>query len=160
MFTIGVTGYLLSQLQNKDIIRGNFVENIIKHAIPAGLTDAFMIATMVVCGTILGLKTADISTATTLVIAVIGFVYIYTIINPLDNLKAFILIGCIMGLFFCTAFLPTLFSMARMEWRGWALTVVMALLCPFILRATAFVVDKLWEFARSIHLNKTEKVRG
>lgn len=160
MFTIGVPGFLLSQLPNKDIIRGNFVENILKHAIPAGLTDAFMIATMVVCGTILGLKTADISTATTLVIAVIGFVYIYTIIKPLDNLKAFILIGCIMGLFFCTAFLPTLFSMARMEWRGWALTVVMALLCPFILRATAFVVDKLWEFARSIHLNKTEKVRG
>lgn len=160
MFTIGVPGFLLSQLPNKDIIRGNFVENILKHAIPAGLTDAFMIATMVVCGTILGLKTADISTATTLVIAVIGFVYIYTIIKPLDNLKAFILIGCIMGLFLCTAFLPTLFSMARMEWRGWALTVVMALLCPFILRATAFVVDKLWEFARSIHLNKTEKVRG
>lgn len=160
MFTIGVPGFLLSQLPNKDIIRGNFVENILKHAIPAGLTDAFMIATMVVCGTILGLKTADISTATTLVIAVIGFVYIYTIIKPLDNLKAFILIGCIMGLFFCTAFLPTLFSMARMEWRGWALTVVMALLCPFVLRATAFVVDKLWEFARSIHLNKTEKVRG
>lgn len=157
MFTIGVPGFLLSQLPNKDIIRGNFVENILKHAIPAGLTDAFMIATMVVCGTILGLKTADISTATTLVIAVIGFVYIYTIIKPLDNLKAFILIGCIMGLFFCTAFLPTLFSMARMEWRGWALTVVMALLCPFVLRATAFVVDKLWEFARSIHLNKTEK---
>lgn len=160
MFTIGVPGFLLSQLPNKDIIRGNFVENILKHAIPAGLTDAFMIATMVVCGTILGLKTADISTATTLVIAVIGFVYIYTIIKPLDNLKAFILIGCIMGLFFCTAFLPTLFSMARMEWRGWALTVVMALLCPFVLRATAFVVDKLWEFARSIHLNKTEKIRG
>lgn len=160
MFTIGVPGFLLSQLPNKDIIRGNFVENILKHAIPAGLTDAFMIATMVVCGTILGLKTADISTATTLVIAVIGFVYIYTIIKPLDNLKAFILIGCIMGLFLCTAFLPTLFSMARMEWRGWALTVVMALLCPFILRATAFVVDKLWEFARSIHLNKTEKIRG
>lgn len=160
MFTIGVPGFLLSQLPNKDIIRGNFVENILKHAIPAGLTDAFMIATMVVCSTILGLKTADISTATTLVIAVIGFVYIYTIIKPLDNLKAFILIGCIMGLFFCTAFLPTLFSMARMEWRGWALTVVMALLCPFVLRATAFVVDKLWEFARSIHLNKTEKIRG
>ncbi len=159
MFTIGIPGFLLSQLPNKDIIRGNFVENILKHAIPAGLTDAFMIATMVVCGALLGLKTTDVSTATTLVIAVIGFVYIYTIIRPLDNLKTLILVGCIMGLVFCTAFLPTLFSMARIEWRGWALAVVMGLFCPFMLRATAFVVNKLWELIRNIHLNKTEKIK-
>jgi cation-transporting ATPase E len=160
MFTIGIPGFLLSQLPNKDIIRGNFVENILKHAIPAGLSDAFMIATMVVCGTILGLQTTDISTATTLVIAVVGFVYIYTIIRPLDNLRALILFGCILGLVLCTAFLPTLFSMARMEWRGWVLAVVMSLICPFVLRAINFVVSKLWEFIRSIHLNKTEKIRG
>ena len=159
MFTIGIPGFLLSQLPNKDIIRGNFVENILKKAIPAGLTDAFMIATMVICGTLLGLKTTDISTATTLVIAVIGFFYIYTIIKPLDNLRALILFGCVLGLIFCTAFLPTLFSMARMEWRGWLLAGVMACLCPFILKATNFLVGKIWEFVRNIRNNTTEKVK-
>jgi cation-transporting ATPase E len=159
MFTIGIPGFLLSQLPNKDIIRGNFVENILKKAIPTGLTDAFMIATMVVCGTLLGLKTTDISTATTLVIAVIGFVYIYTIIRPLDNLRALILFGCVLGLILCTAFLPTLFSMARMEWRGWALAVTMALVCPFVLRATNFLVGKLWELMRNIRNNTTDRVK-
>ena len=159
MFTIGIPGFLLSQLPNKDIIRGNFVENILKNAIPAGLTDAFMIATMVVCGTILGLQTTDISTATTLVIAVVGFVYIYSIIRPLDSLRALILFGCVLGLIFCTAFLPTLFSMARMEWRGWALAVVMALICPLVLRATNFLVGKLWELMRNIRNNTTDRVK-
>lgn len=159
MFTIGIPGFLLSQLPNKDIIRGNFVENILKNAIPAGLTDAFMIATMVVCGTVLGLQTTDISTATTLVIAVVGFVYIYSIIRPLDSLRALILFGCVLGLVLCTAFLPTLFSMARMEWRGWALAVVMALICPFVLRATNFLVGKLWELMRNIRNNTTDRIK-
>ena len=160
MFTIGVPGFLLSQLPNKDIIRGNFVENVLKKAIPAGLTDAFMIACMVITGTVWGLSTADISTATTLVIAVIGFFYIYTIVRPLDGLRALILFGCILGLTLCTAFLPTLFSMARMEWRGWVLAGAMACLAPFILIATNFLISKLWELVRHIRNNTTEKAQS
>lgn len=159
MFTIGIPGFLLSQLPNKDIIRGNFVENILKKAIPAGLTDAFMIACMVVTGAAWGLSTADTSTATTLVIAVIGFFYIFTIIRPLDNLRALILFGCVLGLVLCTAFLPTLFSMARMEWRGWFLAGAMSLLAPFVLNATNFLVGKIWEFVRNIRNNTTEKIK-
>ena len=159
MFTIGIPGFLLSQLPNKEIIRGNFVENILKKAIPAGLTDAFMIACMVVTGAAWGLSTADTSTATTLVIAVIGFFYIFTIIRPLDNLRALILFGCILGLVLCTAFLPTLFSMARMEWRGWLLAGAMSCLAPFVLNATNFLVGKIWEFARHIRDNTTEKAK-
>lgn len=159
MFTIGIPGFLLSQLPNKDIIRGNFVENILKKAIPAGLTDAFMIACMVVTGAAWGLSTADTSTATTLVIAVIGFFYIFTIIRPLDNLRALILFGCVLGLVLCTAFLPTLFSMARMEWRGWFLAGAMSLLAPFVLNATNFLVGKVWEFVRNIRNNTTEKIK-
>lgn len=158
MFTIGVPGFLLSQLPNKDIIRGKFVENILKKAIPAGLADVFMIATVVVSGTLLGLTATDISTSATLIVAIIGFFYIHTIIRPLDNLKALILFGCILGLIFCAAFLPALFSITRMEWRGWVLTAIAGCLCPLVLKGITFLVNTIWELIRNIRNNNIEKV--
>jgi cation-transporting ATPase E len=159
MFTIGITGFLLSQMPNTDLIRGNFVENILKRAIPGGLADVFMIATSVVLGTILGLNEADISTGATLMIAVIGFAYIYSIIRPLNGYKSFTLFGCMIGLVLCTAFLPTLFSMSRMEWKAWILYGILGFAAFGMLQLMNYATGKIWGFVKDIHHNRIRKSR-
>ena len=43
MFTIGVPSFFLAQIPNKDLIRGNFMINILKKAIPAALTNVVIV---------------------------------------------------------------------------------------------------------------------
>ena len=157
MFTIGIPGFLLSQMPNRDIIRGNFVENILKKAIPGGLADVFMIACAVVAGSVFGLNEEDTSTCATLLIAVVGFLYIYSIIKPLNSYKAATLFGCMAGLVLCTAFLPTLFSMSHMRLKAWAIFVGLTFVAYWALKLTTLATSKVWDFAKDIHYNRLHK---
>lgn len=157
MFTIGIPGFLLSQMPNTDIIKGNFVENILKKAIPGGLADVFMIASAVVLGNLFGLNSEDTSTIATLLIATIGFMYIYSIIRPLNPYKSFTLFGCMIGLVLCTAFLPTLFSMSHMFWKAWLLYLALAFVAYWILKLTTLATKLAWDFIKDIHKNRVQK---
>lgn len=152
-FTIGIPAFLLSQAPNSDLIRGNFVENILRKAVPGGLTDVFMIASTLVIGSILGLSGEDISTSATLVVAAVGFAYIYSIIKPLNPYKSFIIFGCLICLILCTAFLPTLFSIEHLSLAGWIMTSILIVACPGVLFLITHAVGKLWELIRDIHRN-------
>lgn len=159
MFTIGIPGFLLSQMPSSKLIHGSFVENILKRAIPGGLADVFMIACALVFGNILGLNSEDTSTIATLLIATVGFLYIYSIIKPLDNYKSFTLFGCMLGLIFCTAFLPTLFSMSHMHWKAWVLFGALMVAAYLTLRFCTFAVNSIWEFVRDTHNNRSRKYK-
>ena len=159
MFTIGIPGFLLSQMPSSKLIHGSFVENILKRAIPGGLADVFMIACALVFGNILGLNGEDTSTIATLLIATVGFLYIYSIIKPLDNYKSFTLFGCMLGLIFCTAFLPTLFSMSHMHWKAWVLFGALMVAAYLTLRFCTFAVNSIWEFVRDTHNNRSRKYK-
>lgn len=159
MFTIGIPGFLLSQMPSSKLIHGSFVENILKRAIPGGLADVFMIACALVFGNLLGLNSEDTSTIATLLIATVGFLYIYSIIKPLDNYKSFTLFGCMIGLIFCTAFLPTLFSMSHMHWKAWLLFGVLVIAAYLSLRLCTFAVNSIWEFVRDTHNNRSRKYK-
>ncbi len=75
MFTIGIPGFFLTFQPNKEIIKGKFLSNVILRALPAALTDVIVVAAMVVFGETFGVASADISTAATMLLAIIGFVY-------------------------------------------------------------------------------------
>lgn len=160
IFTIGIPGFLLSQMPNRDLIRGNFVENILKKAIPGGLADVFMIACAVVAGSLFELNSEDTSTCATLLVAVVGFLYIHSIIKPLNSYKSFTLFGCMAGLVLCTAFVPTLFSMSRMHWKAWLIFIGLAFIAYWTLKLTTLATSRVWDFIRDIHNNRIQKKRA
>lgn len=115
MFTIGIPGFLLSQAPNHDLIKGHFVTNILKRAIPGGLTDTVMIALMMLLGYIFNIEEVHISTACTIFIAIVGIIMVNRAAKPIDWYKKIVIGLCIAGLFLCYAFLPGLFGMTRMN---------------------------------------------
>ena len=111
LFTIGVPAFLLSQMPNTNLIRGNFIRNIISRALPGGITNAITVAFIVILGSMLQLNLPQISTIATIVISIVGLLVIYNISRPLDRYKSIILSGCIIGFIFSVIFLKDLFSL-------------------------------------------------
>lgn len=143
MFTIGAPGFLLALEPNKKRIQGRFIQNVLTKALPAGLTDVFIVCALVVCGRILSLPDSDIATAATILLAIVGFMMLVKISRPFNNIKFAILGVNIAGLLFCWIFLSPLFAMGSMEPLCILLTLVFSFAAESMFRYLNKLVEKL-----------------
>lgn len=135
MFTIGIPAFLLSQVPNKDKIKGNFLKNILFKAFPGGLVGTIIVAAMVVFGTIFKASSTDISSASTILLAIIGLMVLYNISKPMDKFKWIIWIFCAIGLLFSILFLKDLFAItSNMSIQGTLLCINFMLISEVVLR--------------------------
>lgn len=100
---------------NKNIIKGHFLTNVFLKALPAAITDAVAVGALVIFGKTFGVGETDISTAATMLLAIVGFMILYKISAPMNMLRTAILTGCIAGLLFCSIFLNDLFAITGMN---------------------------------------------
>lgn len=143
MFTIGLPGFLLALEPNKERIKGHFMKNVMMKAFPAGLTDTLAIAGLVVCGTVFSLPQDDISTAGTMLLAVVGFMILVNISKPFNKLKLGIVVLNIALLLFCGIVLKDLFAISGMSWICVLLLAVFSLASATIFRILTMLSDKI-----------------
>lgn len=115
MFTIGVPAFFLALQPNKELIQGHFLTNVFLKALPAGLTDVLAVGALVVFGQTFGVNPVDISTAATMLLAIVGFMILYKICQPFNIVRMTVWFGCIVGLLGCSIFLPELFAITGMS---------------------------------------------
>lgn len=143
MFTIGVPAFFLALEPNKNIIKGHFLTNVFLKALPAALTDVLAVGALVIFGRTFGVSSADISTAATMLLSIVGFMILYTISAPMNVLRGVILGGCIVGLLFCSIFLNDLFAITGMTTKCVMLFVVYAIATEPVLRYLTWLIGKL-----------------
>ncbi|MBC5687974.1 cation-translocating P-type ATPase [Mediterraneibacter sp. NSJ-55] len=143
MFTIGIPAFFLALEPNKNIIKGRFLTNVFLKALPAALTDAIAVGALVIFGETFGVNTTDISTAATMLLAIVGFMILYTISAPMNKLRIAIFAGSIAGLLFCSFYLNDLFAITGMSTKCIMLFVVFAIATEPVLRYLTRLVEKL-----------------
>ena len=143
MFTIGVPAFFLALEPNKNIIKGHFLTNVFLKALPAALTDALAVGALVIFGRTFGVDSTDISTAATMLLAIVGFMILYKISAPMNKIRAGILGGCIAGLLFCSIFLKDLFAITGMTTECVMLFVVFAIATEPVLRYLTVLIGKM-----------------
>ena len=140
MYTIGIPAFFLALQPNKDIIRGHFLTNVVLKALPAGLTDVIAVGALVVFGQTFDVPASDISTAATMLLAIVGFMILYRICQPMNLFRRVIWIGCVVGMLGCSIFLPDLFAITGMSTKCIMLFVVFSIATEPVLRyLTRFV---------------------
>ncbi|MGN8848106.1 cation-translocating P-type ATPase [Bariatricus sp. HCP28S3_C2] len=140
MYTIGIPAFFLALQPNKDIIRGHFLTNVVLKALPAGLTDVIAVGALVVFGQTFDVPASDISTAATMLLAIVGFMILYRICQPMNLFRRVIWIGCVVGMIGCSIFLPDLFAITGMSTKCIMLFVVFSIATEPVLRyLTRFV---------------------
>lgn len=112
MWVIGVPSFLLSQMPNTDLIRGRFIDNILEKAIPGGFANIILIMLAYLIFTIIGLPREHLSTACTVVFAIVGLVYLFRICRPFNTFRIIIWTTCAAGLASCFIFLPWFFHLS------------------------------------------------
>ena len=143
MFTIGVPAFFLALEPNRNMIKGHFLTNVLLKALPAALTDALAVAALVIFGRTFDVSSTDISTAATMLLAIVGFMILYKISAPMNKIRFSIVSGCIAGLLFCSIFLKDLFAITSMTKECIMLFVVFAIATEPVLRYLTTLVEKV-----------------
>ncbi len=146
MFTIGFPGFLLALEPNRNRIEGNFMANVMLKALPAGLTDVLSVGALVICGQVFNLPSEDIATASTMLLAVVGFMIIIKISHPFNKIKYGVLLINIVGLLFCGIFLGKLFAIESISSICFLLMIVFAFAAESMFRYLTLLVEKLSSF--------------
>lgn len=143
MFTIGIPGFFLALQPNGDIIHGRFLSNVLIKALPAGLTDFLVVGALAVFGSVFGVNETDISTACTMLLAIVGFMILYHISKPLNPLRWCVWVGCIVGLLVCSIWLGDVFGIEHMSMECVMLFVLFAIVTEPTLRYGTILVEKI-----------------
>ena len=143
MYTIGIPAFFLALQPNRDIIKGHFLTNVFLKALPAGLTDVFAVGALVVFGQTFGVASKDISTAATMLLAIVGFMILYRICQPMNALRMIVWIGCVIGLLGCSIFLPQLFAITGMSRKCIMLFVIFSIATEPVLRYLTKLIEWL-----------------
>ena len=151
MFTIGIPGFLLSQAPNHDLIRGNFVSNILRRSVPGGLTDVILVGALVLFSNIFGIGEENIGTCATILLAFVGIQMIYRVAKkPLGWYKRGIIALCVVGLIGAAALLPWLFGIEMISLQALTLVGILALLSLPLLHYVGKFVDWCWTIPKKL----------
>ena len=101
----------------------------------------FAVVALVFCGEAFHLDNADISTAATLLLSIVGFMVLYKISQPMNTLRTIILIGNMIALVFTGIFLNHLFALEAMSLECILLLFMFSLAAESFLRYLGKFVD-------------------
>jgi cation-transporting ATPase E len=144
MFTIGVPSFLLAQIPNEKLIRGQFLKNVIINAVPAALTNIALISLANFIGiTFLNLSRPMISTVCAFIWGVVGVVYLIRLCRPFDKWKSSIVALCVLGLILSAIFFNKMFSIELgLNISSWVLFGIATLLAFPVMRVMKVVFEK------------------
>ena len=99
-----------------------------------------MVGALVVFGRVFGVNETDISTASTMLLAIVGFLILYHISKPLNPLRWCVWCGCIAGLVACGFGLGDIFGLEHMSMECIMLFVLFAIVTEPTLRYSTMLV--------------------
>mgnify|MGYP004521413517 FL=1 len=146
MFTIGAPGFFLALESNKNRIDGSFLRNVLMRALPAGLTDAVIVGSLAIFGKVFGMSKGDIATASTVVLAVVGFMILRHISLPFNKYRRLVFILNLAGIILCCVFIPEFFMITGMS----ATSVLMAIIFSFAAESLFRILTGILEYGERV----------
>ncbi len=139
--TIGIPSFLLALEPNREIVKGRFMQNVLRRALPGGLTNIVLIVGIELFTFAFTFQRATLSTLATVLMGVVGLLVLYYISRPLDW-KRWTLLGA-MTVSFLVAVLRfgSVFQLTLLDFQSTLVITVFLLLAPSVI----FVFERMFE---------------
>ncbi|MCD7884055.1 MAG: cation-translocating P-type ATPase [Lachnospiraceae bacterium] len=146
MFTIGIPAFVMSLEQNTDRIQGHFLSNVLFKALPGGLTDFIVVSGLYLFCVEFGVNETDLSTACTIVLAIVGLMVLYQIASPMTRFHWLLWFAMAAGLIYCMIFMRNIFAITSISRSCLMLLVIFAIITEPTFRYLSLWMRKLSDF--------------
>ena len=93
--TIGIPSFILALEPNKNRVQGNFFINVLKKALPGGITIVLNVVSIMIFSKLFNVNPEEISTMAVILVAFTGFVLLYKICYKFDTIRLIMFISLI-----------------------------------------------------------------
>lgn len=160
--TIGIPGFFLAMEPNCEIVKGRFLPNVIRRALPGGLSDVFLVLFVIIFFAVFPLQKAMAGTVCAFLVAAVGFLMVYKTSMPLNRLRKILLAALITGFIISSVFLKDLFTLTGLDTGARLILIVFLLLALPVFKTMSVLMNiiylKLDEFLlRADVFRKREK---
>ncbi len=131
--TIGVPSFVLALEPNHELVRGKFMSNVLRRALPGGLTNIVLIVGIELFTQAFTFERATLSTLATVLMGFVGILVLYYISKPLDKKRWALLIA--MAAAFAVAVLAfgPLFGLTSLDFQSALVIAVFLMLAPSVI---------------------------
>ena len=148
--TIGIPAFVLAMEPNENRVRGKFMKNVMLRALPAALTDLFLVVGVILFYLAAGLEDSAMSTICTGVMGVVGLLMVGRTARPYNKLRTVMLCALSGGFVFCFLLMKGLFNLASLDFLSCLILGVFALLAWPVMQ----VMDRLVDRVRAVRPKK------
>lgn len=146
LFTIGVPAFIMSLERNTDRIHGHFLSNVLFKALPGGLTDFIVISGLYLFCVQFGVNETDLSTACTIVLAIVGMMVLYQIASPMTRFHWLLWFAMGAGLVYSMIFMRNIFGITSISKNCMMLLLIFAIITEPTFRYLSLWMRKLSDF--------------
>lgn len=107
--TIGIPSFLLTLEQNRNIIRGSFVSNVMKKAAPPGISLALGVVMLEIAALLFSVPDGHTSTMSVFLMAAICFAALFDVCRPLNRRRTAMILGLLAAFLTAALFLGSAF---------------------------------------------------
>lgn len=150
MFNIGIPAFFLALEPNEKKQEGRFIKSTLIRSLPASLTSFFSIAALVLFAELFDISGTDVGTASTYLLAIVGFLILWDITKPMNKYRFMIFVICVLGFIVCCNYLYHIFDIEDISIKATALCVVFAIAEISIMRNLTFILNKTTDFWSSL----------
>ncbi len=139
--TIGAPSFVLALEPNHEIVKGRFMTNVLRRALPGGLTNVLLIVGIELFTLAFAFERVTLSTLATVIMGEVGLLVLYYISRPLDW-KRWTLLGAMTGAFVIAVLgFGGFFQLTPLDFQSGLVIVVFLLLTPSVIYALERAVD-------------------
>lgn len=141
-FTIGIPSFFLALEPNYARVEGKFMRNVIRRAMPGGLTNLTIVLLAGFFTSTFGLSNEQLNTICVWVMSAVGLVSLYHVSVPFTRLRLAVLAAMTAAMLFSLLVIPAFFDLPALNASSALILVTLLLACPTVMRFFRVIFDK------------------
>ena len=141
-FTIGIPSFFLALEPNYARVEGKFMRNVIRRAMPGGLTNLTIVLLAGFFTSSFGLSNEQLNTICVWVMSAVGLVTLYHVSVPFTRLRLAVLAAMTAAMLFSLLVIPAFFDLPALNASSALILVTLLLACPTVMRFFRVIFDK------------------
>ncbi len=139
--TIGAPAFFLALEPNHNRIRGKFLRNVLFRALPAAITDLFLIIGVILFSSAFAIPREITSTVAAILMGLVGFAMLIRICKPLNPLRVALILTMFLAFVCALLLFPAFFSISPLSFGGWLILGTLSLLINPVMKNISRVLD-------------------
>ncbi len=139
--TIGIPSFFLAMEPNYGRVKGHFMKNVLRKALPGGLTNLILVLLAGFCCSAFHIPDSEFSTIAVWIVSAVGFVTLFYVCKPFTNLRIIVFVSMLAAMLLALLLFRDILMMVSLSFKSVLILILLLLACPTVMHLLQTLLD-------------------